>query len=59
MPWRTLETKEGASESFVGVDYEATPFVVLAAAFSLALAAAAVAALIGWSAAPASGSSLA
>jgi hypothetical protein len=31
---------EGASESFFGLDYEATPFVALAAAFSLALAAA-------------------
>jgi hypothetical protein len=29
---------EGSSESFFGVDYEATPFVALAATFSLALA---------------------
>jgi hypothetical protein len=34
------EADGGESESFVGVDYEATPFVALAAAFSLALAAA-------------------
>jgi hypothetical protein len=31
---------EDGSESFFGLDYEATPFVALAAAFSLALAAA-------------------
>jgi hypothetical protein len=35
------ESDEGASESLLGVDYEATWFVALAAAFSLALAAAA------------------
>jgi hypothetical protein len=32
------ETDEGASESFFGIDYEATPFVVFATVFSLALA---------------------
>jgi hypothetical protein len=31
---------EGKTETFLGVDYEAVPFIVLAAAFSLALAAA-------------------
>jgi hypothetical protein len=34
------EADEHGSESFFGLDYEATPFVALAAAFSLALAAA-------------------
>jgi hypothetical protein len=34
------ETDEGASESFFGVDYEATPFVALVVLFSLGLAAA-------------------
>jgi hypothetical protein len=34
------QAEEGASESFFGLDYEATPFVALAAAFSVALAAA-------------------
>lgn len=31
---------EGNAEKFLGIDYEAVPFIVLAAAFSLALAAA-------------------
>jgi hypothetical protein len=34
------EADEDGSESFFGLDYEATPFVALAAAFSVALAAA-------------------